>query len=120
MPWQKVPPEHKAYLARLMAEYADAEPRAMFGCPVFFIGGNMCIGAFEDGFILRLSAADQEELLQRPGIVHFAPMDRPMREYLLVPPSVHADEAFFRAWIARAVAYTRTLPPPAPKKRKGK
>lgn len=118
MPWEKVPPENATLLASWMAGYPDAERRAMFGCPVFFIGGNMCIGAHEGNFILRLSAADQEELLQHPAIVHFMPMGRPMREYLLIPPVVYEDDAFFRAWIQRSVAYVRTLPPPKPKKAK--
>ncbi len=118
MTWKKVPPENVARLVALMAEYADASPRKMFGCQVFFIGGNMCLGAFEDGYILRLSEADQDELLENPSVTHFAPMDRPMREYLLVTPEFHSDDTLFRSWISRSVEYTRSLPPPVPKKSK--
>lgn len=120
MAWAKVPPENAERLAALMADYPDAEARKMFGCPVFFINGNMCIGAHEENYILRLPAAEQEELLAHPAVTHFMPMGRPMREYLLLPPAFHRDDALFRAWIARAVAYTRTLPPPAPKKAKAR
>jgi TfoX/Sxy family transcriptional regulator of competence genes len=115
MPWKKVPPENAARLIALMATYPDATPRKMFGCQVFFIAGNMCIGAFEDGYILRLSEADQDELLENPMVTHFAPMDRPMREYLLVTPEFHSDDALFQSWISRSVEYTRSLPPPVKK-----
>jgi len=118
MGWAKVPPENAVRLAELMAEYPDAEPRKMFGCPVFFINGNMCIGAHEGNFILRLPPEAQQELLQHPAVTHFTPMDRPMRAYLLLTPAFHQDDALFRTWIARGVAYTRTLHAPAPKKAK--
>lgn len=116
MGWAKVPPEHTERLTALMAAYPDAEPRKMFGCPVFFIGGNMCIGAHEENYILRLPDTEQEELLAYPAVMHFMPMGRPMHAYLLLTPPFHHDDALFRAWIARSVAYVRTLPPPAPKK----
>ena len=117
MPWAKVPPENVELLDSLMSDYPDAERRSMFGCAVYFIGGNMCIGVHEENFILRLSADDQQEFLQHPAVTHFTPMPgRPMREYLLLPPVVHQDSALFRAWIHRSVEYVRTLPPPAKKK----
>lgn len=118
MSWKKVPPENVERLIALMADYPDSVPRKMFGCQVFFVGGNMCLGAFEDGYILRLSDSDQDELLENPSVTHFAPMDRPMREYLLVTPEFHHDDALLRHWISRSVAYTRSLPPPVKKKLK--
>jgi hypothetical protein len=118
MAWEKVPLEHAARLAALMTAYPDAEPRKMFGCPCYFIGGNLCLGAHEANFMLRLPAEAQAELLQHPAVTHFAPMGAPMRDYLLLTPAFHEDDALFCAWIDRSVAYTRTLPPPAPKAKK--
>ena len=40
MPWDKVPPENEVWLARMVADYPDAEKQKMFGCPVYFFGGN--------------------------------------------------------------------------------
>jgi len=112
MPWEKVPPENETWLARMVADYPDAEKRKMFGCPVFFIGGNMWVGAHERNFILRLTLDDQEEILQHPAVTHFAPMDRPMREYVLIPPEAYRDEDWFRGWLQRSADYVRALPPP--------
>ncbi len=108
MTWKKVPPENAERLIALMADYPDAVPRKMFGCQVFFIDDKMCVGAFEDGYILRLSDTDQDELLKNPSVTHFAPMNRPMREYLLVTPEFHRDDALLRKWIARSAAFVRT------------
>lgn len=115
MPWEKVPPENETWLAGMVADYPDAEKRKMFGCPVYFIGGNMWVGAHERNFILRLPPADQEEILRHPAVTHFIPMGRPMREYVLIPPEAYRDEDWFRAWLQRSVAYMHTLPPPVKK-----
>ncbi len=117
MAWAKVPPAHGVRLAALMAAYPDAEARKMFGCPCYFFHGNMCLGAHEGNFILRLPADAQAELLEHPAVTHFAPMGAPMRDYLLLTPAFHEDDPLFRAWIARSVAHTRALPPPPPKKK---
>jgi len=117
MPWEKVPPENEAWLARMIADYLDAEKRKMFGCPVYFIGGNMWVGAHEGNFILRLPPADQEEILQHPAVTHFMPMGRPMREYVLIPPEAYRDEDWFNGWLQRSAVYVRTLPPPVKRER---
>ena len=120
MAWAKVPLENTERLAALMATYPDANARKMFGCPCYFFNGNMCVGAHEENFIIRLPADAQEELLQHPAVTHFSPMGTPMREYLLLPPAFHSDDTLFHAWLERSVAYTRSLPPPPPKKCKKK
>jgi len=118
MPWEKVPPENETWLARMVADYADAEKRKMFGCPVYFIGNNMWVGAHERNFILRLPPADQEEILQHPAVTHFTPMGRSMREYVLITPEAYLDENWFRMWLQRSAAYLHLLPPPAHKRGK--
>lgn len=119
MPWEKVPHEHETWLAWMVAGVPDAEKRKMFGCPAYFINGNMFTGAHECNYILRLPPADQEEILQHPAVVHFMPMGRPMREYVLIPSSAVENEAWFSGWLQRSAAYARTLPAPV-KKGKGK
>ena len=117
MTWEKVPAENIALLDQMMSEYPDAMRKSMFGCPVYFIAGNLCIGAHEGNFMVRLSDADRAELLEHPAVINFTPMPgRPMREYLLLPPVIHQNSDLFRSWIRRAVDYVRTLPSPPPKK----
>lgn len=121
MPWSKVPPATEAYLDRVMAEVPGAEKRRMFGCPAYFINGNMLGGAFQDEVFLRFSAPDQEEMLQHEEAHSFTPMPgRPMLEYVTLPPALVADEAAFLGWARRAAAYAATVPPKPKKAGKGR
>jgi hypothetical protein len=69
----------------------------------------MCAGLHQAAMFARLSPADAAAL---PGGARpFEPMPgRPMAGYALVPDEVLADEAALAALIARAVAFTATLP----------
>jgi hypothetical protein len=40
---------------------------------------------------------------------------RPMRGYVVVPPAVVKSEEKLAHWLAKALAFTKTLPPKAPK-----
>ena len=59
MGWKKVPKENEELLDRLMEAIPEAERRKMFGCPCYFLHGNMFVGAHEENFILRLSDGRQ-------------------------------------------------------------
>lgn len=92
--------------------------RTMFGCPCGFLGGNMFMGLFADQLFLRLGESDRAKLLAEEGAEQFDPMGgRPMREYVVVPPSWLEGDADddLRAWITKSVRYARTLPPKAAK-----
>jgi TfoX/Sxy family transcriptional regulator of competence genes len=93
------------------------EERKMFGQPCAFVGGNMFMGLYGDLFQVRLSAADREAALQI-GAVLFEPMGRGMREYVVLPPAVVADQAQLSAWVARAYGYAASLPAKEQKPRK--
>jgi TfoX/Sxy family transcriptional regulator of competence genes len=110
MAWTKSPQG----LVDLFAESAPDDPRVerrkMFGYPCIFVGGNMCAGLHQSAMFARLSGADAAAL---PGGARpFEPMPgRPMAGYVLVPDDVLADEAELAALLAKAVAFTATLPP---------
>lgn len=86
---------------------AGVERRQMFGCPCAFVNGNMFAGVHEHRLIVRVPS----EAALRP----FAPMGRPMREYAAIEDALDSDPHAVREWVARALAYTRTLPPKASK-----
>jgi TfoX N-terminal domain len=95
---------------------SGGEGRAMFGCPCGFLGGNMFMGLFEDKLFVRLAQDDRARLLAEEGAAPFDPMGgRPMREYVVVPRGwLEGDmDDVLRAWVAKAAAYARTLPPKA-------
>lgn len=121
MPWKKVPPENAELLARVVPNIPDAELKKMFGCPAYFVNGYMFTGAHQDDFILRLSQEDQDEIFQLPGTRIFDPMEgRPMKDYVLLPPSVYGNKDEFTRWLERSAAYTRSLPPKEKKPKKSK
>jgi TfoX/Sxy family transcriptional regulator of competence genes len=118
-PWRKSPEALQERFAAAVAGIEGLEQRKMFGYPAGFIGGNMTTGLHQESWIVRLPADERTRLLDE-GWSTFEPMaGRPMREYVALPDEVVADPDQARAWVERAAAYVRTLPPKAPKKKKG-
>ena len=95
-----------------MPDDPGVDVRRMFGCPCFFYGGNMFAGIHQENLFVRLGDDDRAALLALPGAGQFEPMPgRPMREYVCVPQAMLADRPALEAWLARSLAYPRTLPP---------
>ena len=119
-PWRKAPADLKERFEAAVAGIDGLEQRQMFGYPAGFIGGNMTTGLHQESWIVRLPEAERQECLDA-GWSIFEPMPgRPMREYVALPGEVAADPDGARAWVERAAAYVRTLPPKAPKPKKQK
>jgi TfoX/Sxy family transcriptional regulator of competence genes len=90
--------------------------RKMFGGIAFMVDGHMVCGIVGDDLMLRLGVAGADEALDRP---HVRPMDftgRPMTTMVYVGPTEVRGRAL-RAWVEKALSYTRTLPPKSPKRR---
>jgi hypothetical protein len=106
----KSPPELIARFDELAPLAGDADRKMMFGYPVCVLRGNMFMGLHEDSMILRLGEADRAEFLGRYGTGLFEPMPgRPMKEYVVVPPSLAYDDAVGE-WIRKSRAYAEQLP----------
>lgn len=88
--------------------------RPMFGHRAAFIHGQMFSGTFGADLIVRLDEQGRRELLTIEGAKPFEPMKgRPMKEYVMLPRAWVDDRAKAGRWIARALAWTSTLPPKA-------
>jgi len=120
--WTKVPKHNEETLERLMAGVPGVNKRKMFGCPVWFVNGNMLTGAHQESIFLRLCEADQEEILTKhAAVTNFAPMPgRIMREYVDIPVSVYGSEDEFGLWLKKALDYVGSLPVKEPKTRRTK
>ncbi len=106
-------PETVARLKAMTAGFPGVTTRAMFGQTAMFVGGQMAGGTWGSTFMLRLSPTERA-LADDEGCTLFDPMGgRPMSEYRVLPADLPEDEVL--AWVARAVAYTRALPPKAAK-----
>ena len=104
--------DDKAYFASLFEDRPDVELKPMFGNLAAFSVNNsqMCSGLFGPLVGVRLPEDQRQELLAVDGAGPFGPEDRPMKEYVALPPawrSGHDDDV--DAWIDRAVAHTATL-----------
>ncbi len=100
----------RAALARHPAP--DVVLKPMFGYQCAWIGGNMFTGLFADEWWVRVSEPDREALLALPGAHPFEPMPgRSMGRYVVLPADLAARDADLDAWLAKAIDFTRAMPP---------
>jgi TfoX/Sxy family transcriptional regulator of competence genes len=117
MLWKKSPPDLLAAFEKASPQGDDVETRQMFGYPACFVRGNMFMGLHQDAFIVRLGEAERAALLSGPDGRTFEPMPgRPMKEYVVLSDALLADAAELGAWVARSLAYGRSLPAKPSKK----
>jgi TfoX/Sxy family transcriptional regulator of competence genes len=84
----------------------------MFGHTAAFVNGQMYAGTFGTHVFARLGEASRAKLLEVPGATVFSPMkNRPMKEYVQLPPDMLTEPSAAKQWIAQALEWTSTLPP---------
>jgi TfoX/Sxy family transcriptional regulator of competence genes len=110
--------EHLADRIRAaLAAERDVSERKMFGGLAFLVGGHMACGIVGDELMLRLGEDGADAALDEP---HTRPMDftgKPMKSMVYVAPAGFETDTALRAWVERATAHARTLPPKQPKSR---
>jgi TfoX/Sxy family transcriptional regulator of competence genes len=113
MAWVKIPAEHHPMFVDALPKDRRVSVVRMFGGLAAMVNGHMAGGLFARSIVVRLSAEDQRAALALDGTVRFDPMGngRVMKDTFLLPEEVMDDPAQLRTWLARAVAYTATLPP---------
>jgi TfoX/Sxy family transcriptional regulator of competence genes len=117
MQWKKSPPELIAVFDSVVPG-APAVRRSMFGYPAAFVNGNMFMGLHQSNMVLRFGEGARQEFLAISGARIFEPMaGRPMREYVVVPPSLLTDPEKLQPWVKQALDYGTSL---KPKQRSGK
>lgn len=115
MKWRK-PSEELIKLFEEVTPGPPATSKKMFGFPAAFVNGNMFMGLHQENMILRLPEDSRAELLKMNARI-FEPMPgRPMREYIIVPPSLLHDRNKLSSWAQKALEYGSSLPPKAGKK----
>jgi TfoX/Sxy family transcriptional regulator of competence genes len=119
MKWKKSPESLVERFDEVVPKDPSVERRSMFGYPCAFLGGHMFCGLFQDHFILRLPDPDRAKFLKEKGAAIFEPMPgRPMKEYVLVPPTVLDGDSALAPWLRLSRDYVSGLPPKAKKPKK--
>jgi hypothetical protein len=90
----------------------DVVLKKMFGYPCAWINGNMATGLFAEQWWVNVADPDRETLLGMPGGKPFEVMPgKAMGRNVTLPPDLIASDARLDDWIAKALDFTRTLPP---------
>jgi TfoX/Sxy family transcriptional regulator of competence genes len=104
--------EHLADRIRAaLATTPDVSERKMFGGLAFLVDGHMACGIIGNELMLRLGEDGADAALDEP---HTRPMDftgKPMKSMVYVAPTGTEADAALLAWVERATAHVRTLPP---------
>jgi TfoX/Sxy family transcriptional regulator of competence genes len=86
--------------------------KRMFGGLAFLINGNMAVSASgQGGLLLRVDPAETEELVADPNARRFEMRGREMDGWLRVDTDGMSSDRRLEQWVARGVAYARSLPP---------
>ncbi len=119
MDWEKPSPELTRILEEASAPFAVVERRKLFGCPAYYVNGNMFAGVYGQRLFLRLPLEDRVRLRDGMGAVPFEPIaGRPMKEYLEMPEAVWGNETSLDEWVRRSVEFVSSLPPKQAKAKK--
>jgi TfoX/Sxy family transcriptional regulator of competence genes len=94
----------------MSGEHGVVEKR-MFGGLAFLIGGNMSVSVSgRGGLLLRIDPAETDALLAKPHAEPFVMRGRAMDGWLRVAPEGVGTKRQLERWVARGVAYARSLP----------
>lgn len=98
-------------LRDLVSDDSSMSERKMFGGLAFLCGGNMAFGIVGDELMVRVGPDDWTDALGQP---HAREMDftgRSMKGLVYVGVAGFAEDDDLQDWVARGVAYARSLPP---------
>ena len=106
---------HDEELANRVRELLRAEPavteKKMFGGLAFMVGGNMAVSASgQGGLLLHVDQEEGAELASRPHASRAVMRGREMDGWLRVDAEGVRTKAQLEKWVARGVAYARSLP----------
>lgn len=94
--------------------------RPMFGMPAGLVNGNLFLGVYADGVVLRLPQARLDALSILEGMGPFEPGGRRWKDYLLASAPRWSGTPELSAWAEEALAHTAELPVKVAKPRKPK
>jgi TfoX/Sxy family transcriptional regulator of competence genes len=98
-------------IRELLATEDGVTEQRMFGGLAFLIDGNMSVSASgQGGLLLRVDPAETDALLRKPSARPFEMRGRVMQGWLRVDPEGVLTKRQLERWVARGIAYARSLP----------
>ena len=95
----------------LVADEQSVAEKKMFGGLAFLVGGNMAIAASgQGGALVRVDPDETEKLVASTGAEPFVMRGRSMNGWLRVDAEHLRTKRQLGEWVARGVAYARSLP----------
>jgi TfoX/Sxy family transcriptional regulator of competence genes len=95
----------------LVADEQSVAEKKMFGGLAFLVGGNMAIAASgQGGALVRVDPDETEKLVASTGAEPFVMRGRSMSGWLRVDAEHLRTKRQLGEWVARGVAYARSLP----------
>ena len=96
----------------LLAHEVGLTEKRMFGGLAFLVNGNMAVSASgQGGLLVRVEPRETDRLASRAHVRPFEMRGRPMDGWLRVEVDGVRTKRQLEAWVARGVAYARSLPP---------
>lgn len=103
--------EIAAAIRRVTADEPDVEERRMFGGVAFLVDGRLAVAASgQGGLLARVDPDELETLVAQPHVEPFEMRGRPMQGWIHVDADGVRTEAQLAPWVARGLAYARSLP----------
>jgi len=85
--------------------------KRMFGGLAFLIDGKMAVSVSgKGGLMVRVDPSETDRLVGRPHVGPFVMRGRPLDGWLRVDAEGVRTKRQLEAWVARGVAYARSLP----------
>jgi TfoX/Sxy family transcriptional regulator of competence genes len=95
----------------LIAHERGVTEKRMFGGLAFLVNGNMSVSASgQGGLLVRVEPAETDRLAGRAHVDPFVMRGRPMDGWLRVDLDGVRTKRQLEPWVARGVAYARSLP----------
>lgn len=99
-------------LRELLADETGVTERRMFGGLAFMIGGHLAVSASgHGGLMVRVAPGNTDAFVARPHAERMVMRGREMDGWLRVASDGVRTKRQLQPWVARGVAYARSLPP---------
>jgi hypothetical protein len=100
-------------LRDIFATIGPVRELKMFGGLAFMLHGHMCCCVWGEAVVARLGAEDVAGAIAAGEAQSFSPSGRPAAGLAMVADAASLDDDDLQAWVERAAAFVRTLPPKA-------